>query len=155
MWNVEYLDTPSRKQKMCFLWKKSILNNNPTTTSNNNNHNTIMIIKMNAVRHFAPYLRRWISLTVLMAAAESDYFWFMARSAHRTQRADHKMEFTALFLVSPASLLSANHLQGWSRPAEKPLPAYTGQTEEEDHKGESEHYATHGHRTESPVLIVA
>lgn len=46
-------------------------------------------------------------------------------------------------LVSVLSLLSANHLQGWSRPAENPLPAHTGKTEEEDSEGESLKYTTH------------
>lgn len=47
-------------------------------------------------------------------------------------------------VVSVSSLLSANHLQGWSRPAENPLPAHTGQTEEEDSEGESLKYSVHG-----------
>lgn len=47
-------------------------------------------------------------------------------------------------IVSVSSLLSANHLQGWSRPAENPLPADTGQTQEEDSEGESLKYTVHG-----------
>lgn len=39
--------------------------------------------------------------------------------------------------TSPFSLLSANHLQSWSGSAENPLPAHTGQVEEEDGEGES------------------
>lgn len=62
----------------------------------------------------------------------------------------HTTQYTR-FIVSPPSLLSANHLQGWGRPAEKPLPAYAGQTEEEDHKGERK-YCTVG---QCPVLTVA
>ncbi len=43
-------------------------------------------------------------------------------------------------VLSVSSLLSTNHLQGWRRSAENPLPAHTGQTEEEDSEGESLKY---------------
>lgn len=46
-------------------------------------------------------------------------------------------------IVFVSSLLSANHLQGWSRSAENPLPAHTGQTEEEDSEGESLKYTVY------------
>lgn len=45
--------------------------------------------------------------------------------------------------VCVLSLLPANHLQGWSRPAENPLPAYAGQTEEEDSEGATFEYTRH------------
>lgn len=43
-------------------------------------------------------------------------------------------------IVSVRSVLSANHLQSWSRPAESPLPAHAGQAEEEDRQGGSPGY---------------
>lgn len=41
------------------------------------------------------------------------------------------------FALTALSLFSANHMEGRSRPAEKPLPAHAGQIEEEDGEGES------------------